>query len=191
MNNFVKAFTAIEDSFNEKVRGFIERVRRSGLSWPDYEMHEKAMGQYLYHVRSLYLKYEPDLMVMLLSDSREDRRVSLKVIRDGLLDFSCSDLFVEKLISISIEGSEEEVRLAKDILASRGWISDQDERLERVVSAFHDGGLDYVVYKNMGELLGVVRSKGLLEAHIRLGEDGQDEDIVELAGDLRSSLLGE
>lgn len=48
MNNFVKAFTAIEDSFNEKVRGFVERVRRSGLSWPDYEMHENAMGQYLY-----------------------------------------------------------------------------------------------------------------------------------------------
>ncbi|MDF9621096.1 hypothetical protein P5705_25925 [Pseudomonas entomophila] len=184
MSEFMTAFSAIEDSFNEKVRGFVESVQHSGLSWSNYELHERVTNQYGYDVRSLYLQYEPDLMEMLRSDSSEDRRVSLKVARDGLLDFSCSDSFVEKIINISIDGNEEEMLLARGILASRGWTSGRDELVGRIVSGFCSDGVDYYTYKNVGEFLCVVGSKSLLEAHIKLGEGSQDEDIVELANDL-------
>ncbi|HGE9222247.1 TPA: hypothetical protein ACGBK0_004739, partial [Escherichia coli] len=93
MNNFIKKFIAIEDSFNEGTRNFIESVQCNEITWSKYELQEIVLNQYYYHVRALLLEYEPDLMFLLCSNDSEYRRVSLKLIKDGLLDFSSSDLY--------------------------------------------------------------------------------------------------
>ncbi|MBB2338182.1 hypothetical protein HEM70_021115, partial [Escherichia sp. 93.0724] len=153
MNNFIKKFIAIEDFFNEGTRNFIELVQCNGITWSKYELQEIALNQYYYHVRSLLLEYEPDLMFLLCSTDSEYRRVSLKLIKDSLLDFSSSDLFLEKLINISIIGNDEEKKLSRDIIISRGWLLTRHELVEDAISNFYNNGLDYYLYKDIGEFL--------------------------------------
>lgn len=66
------------------------------------------LNGYYYRVRNLLSEYDPDLIVLLYSDDAEIRRISLKVIKDGLVDLSSSNMAIEKLIYISIVGNEEE-----------------------------------------------------------------------------------
>lgn len=190
MNNFIKKFIAIEDFFNEGTRNFIELVQCNGITWSKYELQEIALNQYYYHVRSLLLEYEPDLMFLLCSTDSEYRRVSLKLIKDGLLDFSSSDLFLEKLINISIIGNDEEKKLSRDIIISRGWLLTRHELVEDVISNFYNNGLDYYLYKDIGEFLYIIKNNALLNMHVKLGVHSQDKDIVEWANELKMNLVG-
>ncbi|TGB93265.1 MULTISPECIES: hypothetical protein [unclassified Escherichia] len=190
MNNFIKKFIAIEDCFNEGTRNFIELVQCNGITWSNYELQEIALNQYYYHVRSLLLEYEPDLMFLLCSNDSEYRRVSLKLIKDGLLDLSSSDLYLEKLINISIIGNDEEKILSRNIIISRGWLLARHELVEDIISSFYKNGLDYYLYKDIGEFLYVIRNNTLLNMHVTLGIHSQDKDIVELANELKMNLVG-
>ena len=190
MNNFIKKFIAIEDFFNEGTRNFIELVQCNGITWSKYELQEIALNQYYYHVRSLLLEYEPDLMFLLCSTDSEYRRVSLKLIKDGLLDFSSSDLFLEKLINISIIGNDEEKKLSRDIIISRGWLLTRHELVEDTISNFYNNGLDYYLYKDIGEFLYIIKNNTLLNMHVKLGVHSQDKDIVEWANELKMNLVG-
>ena len=190
MNNFIKKFIAIEDFFNEGTRNFIELVQCNGIAWSKYELQEIALNQYYYHVRSLLLEYEPDLMFLLCSTDSEYRRVSLKLIKDGLLDFSSSDLFLEKLINISIIGNDEEKKLSRDIIISRGWLLTRHELVEDAISNFYNNGLDYYLYKDIGEFLYIIKNNALLNMHVKLGVHSQDKDIVEWANELKMNLVG-
>ncbi|WP_105264078.1 MULTISPECIES: hypothetical protein [unclassified Escherichia] len=190
MNNFIKKFIAIEDFFNEGTRNFIELVQCNGITWSKYELQEIALNQYYYHVRSLLLEYEPDLMFLLCSTDSEYRRVSLKLIKDGLLDFSSSDLFLEKLINISIIGNDEEKKLSRDIIISRGWLLTRHELVEDAISNFYNNGLDYYLYKDIGEFLYIIKNNALLNMHVKLGAHSQDKDIVEWANELKMNLVG-
>lgn len=190
MNNLIKKFIAIEDFFNEGTRNFIESVQCNGITWSKYELQEIALNQYYYNVRSLLLEYEPDLMFLLCSNDSEHRRVSLKLIKDGLLDFSLSDLFLEKLINISIIGNDEEKNLSRNIIISRGWLLTRHELVEDIISNFYKNGLDYYLYKDIGEFLYGIRNNALLNMHVTLGIHSQDKDIVELANELKMNLVG-
>lgn len=190
MNNFIKKFIAIEDSFNEGTRNFIESVQCNEITWSKYELQEIVLNQYYYHVRSLLLEYEPDLMFLLCSNDSEYRRVSLKLIKDGLLDFSSSDLYLEKLINISIIGNDEEKILSRNIIVSRGWLLARHELVEDTISNFYKNGLDYYLYKDIGEFLYLIRNNALLNMHVTLGIHSQDKDIVELANELKMNLVG-
>lgn len=190
MNNFIKKFIAIEDSFNEGTRNFIESVQCNEITWSKYELQEIVLNQYYYHVRSLLLEYEPDLMFLLCSNDSEYRRVSLKLIKDGLLDFSSSDLYLEKLINISIIGNDEEKILSRNIIISRGWLLARHELVEDTISNFYKNGLDYYLYKDIGEFLYLIRNNALLNMHVKLGIHSQDKDIVELANELKMNLVG-
>ena len=190
MNNFIKKFIAIEDFFNEGTRNFIELVQCNGITWSKYELQEIALNQYYYHVRSLLLEYEPDLMFLLCSTDSEYRRVSLKLIKDGLLDFSSSDLFLEKLINISIIGNDEEKKLSRDIIISRGWLLTRHELVEDAISNFYNNGLDYYLYKDIGEFLYIIKNNAVLNMHVKLGVHSQDKDIVEWANELKMNLVG-
>ena len=190
MNNFIKKFIAIEDFFNEGTRNFIELVQCNGITWSKYELQEIALNQYYYHVRSLLLEYEPDLMFLLCSTDSEYRRVSLKLIKDGLLDFSSSDLFLEKLINISIIGNDEEKKLSRDIIISRGWLLTRHELVEDAISNFYNNGLDYYLYKDIGEFLYIIKNNALLNMYVKLGVHSQDKDIVEWANELKMNLVG-
>lgn len=90
-------------------------------------------------------------MFMLCSPDSENRRVSLKLIKDGLLDFSLSDLFIEKLINTSINGNDEEKKLSRNIIISRGWLLTQNELVGNIISDFYKKDLDYYLYKDIGE----------------------------------------
>ncbi|MGL5967589.1 MAG: hypothetical protein ACRCZ6_10535 [Kluyvera sp.] len=190
MNDFIKKFIAIEDFFNEETRNFIESVQRNGITWSKYELQEIALNQYYYRVRSLLLEYEPDLMFLLCSNDSEHRRVSLKLIKDGLLDFSLSDLFIEKLINISIIGNDEEKKLSRNIIISREWLLTRHELVGNIVSNFYKIDLDYYLYKDIGEFLYVIKNNVLLNIHIKLGIHSQDKDIVELANEMKKNLVG-
>ena len=190
MNNFIKKFIAIEDSFNEGTRNFIESVQCNEITWSKYELQEIVLNQYYYHVRSLLLEYEPDLMFLLCSNDSEYRRVSLKLIKDGLLDFSSSDLYLEKLINISIIGNDEEKILSRNIIISRGWLLARHELVEDTISNFYKNGLDYYLYKDIGEFLYLIRNNALLNMHVTIGIHSQDKDIVELANELKMNLVG-
>lgn len=190
MNNFIKKFIAIEDFFNEGTRNFIELVQCNGITWSKYELQEIALNQYYYHVRSLLLEYEPDLMFLLCSTDSEYRRVSLKLIKDSLLDFSSSDLFLEKLINISIIGNDEEKKLSRDIIISRGWLLTRHELVEDAISNFYNNDLDYYLYKDIGEFLYIIKNNALLNMHVKLGVHSQDKDIVEWANELKMNLVG-
>ncbi|HAZ7578630.1 TPA: hypothetical protein J7729_003944 [Escherichia coli] len=190
MNNFIKKFIAIEDSFNEGTRNFIESVQCNEITWSKYELQEIVLNQYYYHVRSLLLEYEPDLMFLLCSNDSEYRRVSLKLIKDGLLDFSSSDLYLEKLINISIIGNDEEKILSRNIIISRGWLLARHELVEDTISNFYKNGLDYYLYKDIGEFLYLIRNNALLNMHVTLGIHSQDKGIVELANELKMNLVG-
>lgn len=190
MNNFIKKFIAIEDSFNEGTRNFIESVQCNEITWSKYELQEIVLNQYYYHVRSLLLEYEPDLMFLLCSNDSEYRRVSLKLIKDGLLDFSSSDLYLEKLINISIIGNDEEKILSRNIIISRGWLLARHELVEDTISNFYKNGLGYYLYKDIGEFLYLIRNNALLNMHVTLGIHSQDKDIVELANELKMNLVG-
>lgn len=190
MNNFIKKFIAIEDSFNEGTRNFIESVQCNEITWSKYELQEIALNQYYYRVRSLLLEYEPDLMFLLCSNDSEYRRVSLKLIKDGLLDFSSSYLYLEKLINISIIGNDEEKILSRNIIISRGWLLARHELVEDIISNFYKNGLDYYLYKDIGEFLYVIRNNALLNIHVTLGIHSQDKDIVALANELKMNLVG-
>lgn len=190
MNDFIKKFIAIEDFFNEETRNFIESVQRNGITWSKYELQEIALNQHYYLVRSLLLEYEPDLMFLLCSNDSEHRRVSLKLIKDGLLDFSLSDMFIEKLINISVIGNDEEKKLSRNILISRGWLLTRHELVGDIISNFYKKNLDYYLYKDIGEFLYVIKNNALLNAHIKLGMRSQNKDIVELANELKKNLVG-
>ncbi|HEI2547778.1 TPA: hypothetical protein SI553_003323 [Escherichia coli] len=190
MNSFIKKFIAIEDFFNEGTRNFIESVQCNGITWTKYELQEIALNQYYYHVRSLLLEYEPDLMFLLCSNDSEHRRVSLKLIKDGLLDFSSSDLFLEKLINISIIGNDEEKNMSRNIIISRGWLLTRHELVGDAISIFYKNGLDYYLYKDIGEFLYLIKNNVLLNRHVKLGMHSQDKDIVELANELKMNLVG-
>ena len=90
-------------------------------------------------------------MFMLCSPDSENRRVSLKLIKDVLLDFSLSDLFIEKLINTSINGNDEEKKLSRNIIISRGWLLTQNELVGNIISDFYKKDLDYYLYKDIGE----------------------------------------
>ncbi|MFJ5318485.1 hypothetical protein [Pectobacterium versatile] len=189
MNDFVKKFIAIEDFLNEETRSFIACVQRNGITWSKYELQEANLNQYYYRVRSLFVEYEPNLISLLCSNDGESRRVSLKLIKDGFFDFSSSDVFIEKLINISIIGNDEEKKLAENIIISRGWISDRDELIEDIISNFYRNELDYYLYKDIGDFLNTINNNLLLDKHIKLGINSQDEDIIELANELRVKLV--
>lgn len=129
-------------------------------------------------------------MFLLCSTDSEHRRVSLKLIKDGLLDFSLSDLFVKKLINISIIGNDEEKKLSRNIIISRGWLLTRNELVGNIISDFYKKDLDYYLYKDIGEFLYVIKNNALLNAHIKLGMRSQDKDIVELANELQMNLVG-
>ncbi|MDU7199928.1 hypothetical protein [Phytobacter diazotrophicus] len=190
MEDLIKKFIAIEGFYNEETRNFIELVQHNGIIWSKYELQETALNQYYYLVRSLILEYDPDLMFMLCSPDSEHRRVSLKLIKDGLLDFSLSDLFIEKLINTSINGNDEEKKLSRNIIISRGWLLTRNELVGNIISDFYKKDLDYYLYKDIGELLYVIKNNALLNAHIKLGMRSQDKDIVELANELQMNLVG-
>ncbi|MBS6740502.1 hypothetical protein [Phytobacter sp. SCO41] len=190
MKDLIKKFIAIEGFYNEETRNFIELVQHNGITWSKYELQETALNQYYYLVRSLILEYDPDLMFMLCSPDSEHRRVSLKLIKDGLLDFSLSDLFIEKLINTSINGNDEEKKLSRNIIISRGWLLTRNELVGNIISDFYKKDLDYYLYKDIGELLYVIKNNALLNAHIKLGMRSQDKDIVELANELQMNLVG-
>lgn len=190
MEDLIKKFIAIEGFYNEETRNFIELVQHNGITWSKYELQETALNQYYYLVRSLILEYDPDLMFMLCSPDSEHRRVSLKLIKDGLLDFSLSDLFIEKLINTSINGNDEEKKLSRNIIISRGWLLTRNELVGNIISDFYKKDLDYYLYKDIGELLYVIKNNALLNAHIKLGMRSQDKDIVELANELQMNLVG-
>lgn len=190
MEELIKKFIAIEGFYNEETRNFIELVQHNGITWSKYELQETALNQYYYLVRSLILEYDPDLMFMLCSPDSEHRRVSLKLIKDGLLDFSLSDLFIEKLINTSINGNDEEKKLSRNIIISRGWLLTRNELVGNIISDFYKKDLDYYLYKDIGELLYVIKNNALLNAHIKLGMRSQDKDIVELANELQMNLVG-
>ena len=88
---------------------------------------------------------------MLCSPDSENRRVSLKLIKDVLLDFSLSDLFIEKLINTSINGNDEEKKLSRNIIISRGWLLTQNELVGNIISDSYKKDLDYYLYKDIGE----------------------------------------
>ncbi|MEH4623384.1 hypothetical protein PO369_07240 [Phytobacter diazotrophicus] len=190
MEELIKKFIAIEGFYNEETRNFIELVQHNGITWSKYELQETALNQYYYLVRSLIPEYDPDLMFMLCSPDSEHRRVSLKLIKDGLLDFSLSDLFIEKLINTSINGNDEEKKLSRNIIISRGWLLTRNELVGNIISDFYKKDLDYYLYKDIGELLYVIKNNALLNAHIKLGMRSQDKDIVELANELQMNLVG-
>ncbi|MDY4368954.1 hypothetical protein SNR26_14655 [Pectobacterium brasiliense] len=189
MNNFVKKFIAIEDFFNEETRSFITFVQRNGITWSKYELQEDNINQYYYRIRSLFVEYEPNLISLLCSNDGESRRVSLKIIKDGLFDFSSSDIFIEKLINISIIGNDEEKKLARNIIISRGWISARYDLIENIISDFYRNELDYYLYKDISEFLLITKNNILLDKHIKSGINSQDEDIIEFANELRVKLV--
>lgn len=190
MEDLIKKFIAIEVFYNEETRNFIDLVQHNGITWSKYELQETALNQYYYLVRSLILEYDPDLMFMLCSPDSENRKVSLKLIKDGLLDFSLSDLFIEKLINTSINGNDEEKKLSRNIIISRGWLLTRNELVGNIISDFYKKDLDYYLYKDIGEFLYVIKNNALLNAHIKLGMRSQDKDIVELANQLQMNLVG-
>lgn len=190
MEDLIKKFIAIEVFYNEETRNFIDLVQHNGITWSKYELQDTALNQYYYLVRSLILEYDPDLMFMLCSPDSENRKVSLKLIKDGLLDFSLSDLFIEKLINTSINGNDEEKKLSRNIIISRGWLLTRNELVGNIISDFYKKDLDYYLYKDIGEFLYVIKNNALLNAHIKLGMRSQDKDIVELANQLQMNLVG-
>ncbi|PXW60900.1 hypothetical protein DFO55_102313 [Grimontella sp. AG753] len=129
-------------------------------------------------------------MFLLCSTDSEHRRVSLKLIKDVLLDFSLSDLFIKKLINISIIGNDEEKKMSRNIIISRGWLLTRHELVGNIISNFYKKDLDYYLYKDIGELLYVIKNNALLNTHIKLGMRSQDKDIVELANELQMNLVG-
>ncbi|MBN3117347.1 hypothetical protein H4F46_20955 [Pectobacterium brasiliense] len=189
MNDFVKKFIAIEDFFNEETRSFITFVQRNGITWSKYELQEDNINQYYYRIRSLFVEYEPNLISLLCSNDGESRRVSLKIIKDGLFDFSSSDIFIEELISISIIGNDEEKKLARNIIISREWISARYDLIENIISDFYRNELDYYLYKDISEFLLITKNNILLDKHIKSGINSQDEDIIEFANELRVKLV--
>ncbi|QHM70038.1 hypothetical protein [Mixta intestinalis] len=190
MNDFVKLFVEIEDFFNERTRDFIESVQHDGINWTKYELQEDILNQYYYRIRVLFIEYDPDLFSLLCSNDGEYRRVSLKLIKDGLLDLSLSDSFIEKLIDISMAGNDEEKKLARNILFSRGWVLGRENLVNKVIGNFYRGGLDYYLYKDIGEFLYNMKNENLLNKHIDLGMHSQDEDIIEFADELKIKLNG-
>lgn len=190
MEDLIKKFIAIEDFYNEETLNFIDSVQHNGITWSKYELQETALNQYYYLVRSLILEYDPDLMFLLSSTDNEHRRVSLKLIKDGLLDFSLSDLFIEKLINISIIGNDEEKKMSRNIIILRGWLLTRHELVGNIISDFYKKDLDYYLYKDIGEFLCVIKNNALLNTHIKLGMRSQDKDIVELANELQMNLVG-
>ncbi|RKO81931.1 hypothetical protein C5E04_03735 [Pectobacterium parmentieri] len=188
MNDLMKKFTEIENSFNEETRDFIDSARSNGITWPKYELQELTLNQYYYCIRSLLVEYKPDLIYLLCSNDTESRRISLKLIKDGFFDFSSSDLIFEKLIYISMIGNDEEKKLARNIIISRGGISTKNELIKNIIYDFYANNLDYYLYKDIGEFLYVTENESLLDTHIKLGMKSQDEDIIELANDLRVKL---
>lgn len=189
MNDLVKKFIAIEDFFNEETRSFIDFVQRNGITWSKYELQEDNINQYYYRIRSLFVEYEPNLISLLCSNDGESRRVSLKIIKDGLFDFSSSDIFIEELISISIIGNDEEKKLARNIIISREWISARYDLIENIISDFYRNELDYYLYKDISEFLLITKNNILLDKHIKSGINSQDEDIIEFANELRVKLV--
>ena len=129
-------------------------------------------------------------MFLLCSTDSEHRRVSLKLIKDGLLDFSLSDLFIEKLINTSINGNDEEKKLSRNIIISRGWLLTRNELVGNIISDFYKKDLDYYLYKDIGEFLYIIKNNTLLNMHVKLGVHSQDKDIVEWANELKMNLVG-
>ena len=114
----------------------------------------------------------------------------MKLIKDGLLDFSLSNLFIEKLINISVIGNDEEKKLSRNIIISRGWLLTRHELVGNIISNFYKKDLDYYLYKDIGEFLYVIKNNVLLNLHIKLGMHSQDKDIIELANELKKNLVG-
>ncbi|MEZ2601836.1 hypothetical protein [Kluyvera intermedia] len=183
MNDFLEKFIDIENDINKETRFFIQSVQRKGITWAKYESQEMILNGYYYRVRNLLSEYDPDLIVLLYSDDAEIRRISLKVIKDGLVDLSSSNMAIEKLIYISIVGNEEEKRLAKDIIVFREWFVRCEQLTEKIVSKLYHQNIDYYLYKDIGEFLLITKNIPLLISHIKIGMNSKDEEIFELASE--------
>ncbi|HGE9222233.1 TPA: hypothetical protein ACGBK0_004720, partial [Escherichia coli] len=80
--------------------------------------------------------------------------------------------------------------LSRNIIISRGWLLARHELVEDTISNFYKNGLDYYLYKDIGEFLYLIRNNALLNMHVTLGIHSQDKDIVELANELKMNLVG-
>ncbi|EFA4954126.1 hypothetical protein C2D30_23490, partial [Escherichia coli] len=70
------------------------------------------------------------------------------------------------------------------------WLLTRHELVEDAISNFYNNGLDYYLYKDIGEFLYIIKNNALLNMHVKLGVHSQDKDIVEWANELKMNLVG-
>ncbi|APY71914.1 hypothetical protein J9S84_000331 [Salmonella enterica] len=191
MRNFLEEFYKIENLLHDKAR-FTVDLFQSGVSvWNSLDEYEKILNRYHYNVRLFILSYNPDLSVLLKDNDSEIRRVALKLIWDGLIDLSNDELLIKILISLSITGNDEERKLAQVILINRGWLERHEKILLTIVERLYGEGLDYYLFKDMGEFFYNIKNINLLMAHIEKGKNIQDDEINELIADFSNIIKGQ
>lgn len=188
MKNFLDEFYKIETLLHERARLEVNLFQGEASAWNILEEYEVVLNRYHYNVQLFILKYNPNFSILLKSNDSKIRRVALKLIWDGLLDLSEDKLLIEKLVSFSIIGNDEERKLAQVILINRGWLIKHEKTLSMFIGGLYAKGLDYYLFKDMGEFFYNINNIDLLRTHIEKGKGLQDEEINELIADFSKNI---
>ncbi|ECJ2543265.1 TPA: hypothetical protein N3A35_004447 [Salmonella enterica subsp. salamae serovar 16:m,t:e,n,x] len=188
MKNFLDEFYKIETLLHERARLEVNLFQGEASAWNILEEYEVVLNRYHYNVQLFILKYNPNFSILLKSNDSKIRRVALKLIWDGLMDLSEDKLLIEKLVSLSIIGNDEERKLAQVILINRGWLIKHEKTLSMFIGGLYAKGLDYYLFKDMGEFFYNINNIDLLRTHIEKGKGLQDEEINELIADFSKNI---
>ncbi|WP_256859799.1 hypothetical protein [Salmonella enterica] len=188
MKNFLDEFYKIETLLHERARLEVNSFQGEASAWNILEEYEIVLNRYHYNVQLFILKYNPNFLILLKSNDSKIRRVALKLIWDGLMDLSEDKLLIEKLVSLSIIGNDEERKLAQVILINRGWLIKHEKTLSMFIGGLYAKGLDYYLFKDMGEFFYNINNIDLLRTHIEKGKGLQDEEINELIADFSKNI---
>lgn len=188
MKNFLDEFYKIETLLHERARLEVNSFQGETSAWNILEEYEIVLNRYHYNVQLFILKYNPNFSILLKSNDSKIRRVALKLIWDGLMDLSEDKLLIEKLVSLSIIGNDEERKLAQVILINRGWLIKHEKTLSMFIGGLYAKGLDYYLFKDMGEFFYNINNIDLLRTHIEKGKGLQDEEINELIADFSKNI---
>lgn len=188
MKNFLDEFYKIETLLHERARLEVNSFQGEASAWNILEEYEIVLNRYHYNVQLFILKYNPNFSILLKSNDSKIRRVALKLIWDGLMDLSEDKLLIEKLVSLSIIGNDEERKLAQVILINRGWLIKHEKTLSKFIGGLYAKGLDYYLFKDMGEFFYNINNIDLLRTHIEKGKGLQDEEINELIADFSKNI---
>ncbi|EDT2963579.1 hypothetical protein EL09_24130 [Salmonella enterica subsp. enterica] len=188
MKNFLDEFYKIEALLHERARFEVNSFQGEASVWNTLEEYEIVLNRYHYNVQLFILKYNPNFSILLKSNDSKIRRVALKLIWDGLMDLSEDKLLIEMLISLSIIGNDEERKLAQVILINREWLIKHEKTLSMFIGGLYAKGLDYYLFKDMGEFFYNINNMVLLRMHIEKGKELQDEEINELIADFSKSI---